>query len=125
MYCDWVDVYAGDSFPEVCKDFRWLPIGLGSGGDEVVNCLGDEGAGAACRVQHSLVQWVRHQFLDHCFGEPTGGVILSQLFSFIRRYYRLVHRGCRIRRCVGPVEPGNASSKGFQEWQSVGLGWPC
>ena len=67
-----VNVDARDRFPQAVEDFFRFPIGRTSGGDKMGDRFGYEGAGAAGRVQHPLVQRVVHQFPDHDRASQAG-----------------------------------------------------
>ena len=115
MHRHGVNVDAGDRLPPAVEDFPGFPVGCRGGGDEVGHRLGHEGAGAAGRVQHALVQRVVHQLLYHGAGQPCGGVVLPQLPPLLWRYDRLVQGGGGVRGGLGPVEAGHPAGQGLQQ----------
>ena len=90
----------------------------------MIDRLGDEGAGAAGRVEDVLVERFGHHLLHDGPRQPVRGVVFPQLTALIGRYDGLVENGGNVVRSLLPVEPGNAPGHGPQEGQPSDLGGP-
>ena len=91
---------------------------------EVGDCFGDEGAGAAGRVEDVLVERFGHHFLHDGPRQPVRGVVFPQLAPLIGRYHGLIEDGRYIVGSLLPVEPGYTTGQGPEQWQSAHLGGP-
>ena len=119
-----VNVNAGDGKAQPLQHFFRVKGGLVGGFDEVVDRLGDEGAGAAGRVEDVLLQGVGHHLPHDGARQPVRGVVLPQLAPLIGRYHGLVEDGRYIVGSLLPLEPGYTTGKGREQWQPAHLGGP-
>ena len=92
--------------------------------NEVGDCFGDEGPGAAGRVKDVLVQRVGHHFPHDGARQPVRGVVLPQLAALIGWYDGLVEDGGNVVGSFLPVEPGYAPGQGPEQGHPSHLGGP-
>ena len=90
----------------------------------MVDRLGDEGAGAAGRVEDVLLQGIGHYLPHDGARQPVRGVVLPQLTALVGRYNSLVEYGRYIVGSLLPVEPGYTTGKGPEQRQPAHLGGP-
>ena len=90
----------------------------------MADSLGDEGSGAAGRVEDALVERVGNELLHHGASQPVGGVVLAEGAAFFGRDDSFVEDGGNVGRSVEPVEAGNAAGQRLDEGVAANLVGP-